>query len=156
MAETPQTNRTLVRIVLILLIIALGLGCYLLWRRSVITHRTEAAIDRAVEQIDQIAARVKRLEEKGAKALGVEDLEAQLDRMAELREEFNEPGSLDETGKAEVKHLPEQPGDVPLTCADIRRAQEELAYNPGVPIERGLELFVEWFEKKKRPRRKPV
>jgi UDP-glucuronate 4-epimerase len=58
--------------------------------------------------------------------------------------------------KAEVKHLPEQPGDVPLTCADIRRAQEELGYNPGVPIERGLELFVEWFEKKKRPRRKPV
>ena len=56
--------------------------------------------------------------------------------------------------KAIVKHLPAQPGDVPLTCADIRRAQEELGYNPSVPIERGLELFVEWFEKKKRPRRK--
>ena len=58
--------------------------------------------------------------------------------------------------KADVKHLPAQPGDVPLTCADIRRSQEELGYNPGVPIERGLELFVEWFEKKKRPRRKPA
>jgi UDP-glucuronate 4-epimerase len=60
--------------------------------------------------------------------------------------------------KANVKHMPAQPGDVPLTCADIQRAQEELGYNPGVPIERGLELFVEWFEKKnekkKRPRRK--
>jgi UDP-glucuronate 4-epimerase len=56
--------------------------------------------------------------------------------------------------KAEVKHLPPQPGDVPLTCADIRRAQEELGYNPAVPIERGLELFVEWFEKKKKGRRR--
>jgi len=56
--------------------------------------------------------------------------------------------------KAEVKNLPPQPGDVPLTCADIRRAQEELGYNPAVPIERGLELFVEWFEKKKKGRRR--
>ncbi len=54
--------------------------------------------------------------------------------------------------KAELHHLPPQPGDVPLTCADIRRAQEELGYNPGVPIERGLELFVEWYEKKKKGR----
>jgi UDP-glucuronate 4-epimerase len=56
--------------------------------------------------------------------------------------------------KAEVRHLPAQPGDVPLTCADIQRAQEEIGYNPTVPIERGLELFVEWFEKKKRQRRR--
>jgi nucleoside-diphosphate-sugar epimerase len=41
-----------------------------------------------------------------------------------------------------------------LTCADIQRAQEEIGYNPTVPIERGLELFVEWFEKKKRQRRR--
>jgi UDP-glucuronate 4-epimerase len=56
--------------------------------------------------------------------------------------------------KAEIKHLPAQPGDVPLTCADIQRAQEELGYSPGVPIERGLELFVEWYEKKKRGKRR--
>jgi UDP-glucuronate 4-epimerase len=56
--------------------------------------------------------------------------------------------------KAEVKHLPPEPGDVPLTCAEIRRAQEELGYNPGVPIERGLELFVEWFEKKNKKGRR--
>jgi UDP-glucuronate 4-epimerase len=56
--------------------------------------------------------------------------------------------------KAEIKHLPPQMGDVPLTCADIQRAQEELGYNPSVPIERGLELFVEWFEKKKKQKRR--
>jgi UDP-glucuronate 4-epimerase len=56
--------------------------------------------------------------------------------------------------KAEVKHLPPQPGDVPLTCADVQRAQEELGYSPAVPIERGLELFVEWFEKKKKGKRR--
>jgi UDP-glucuronate 4-epimerase len=56
--------------------------------------------------------------------------------------------------KVEVKHLPAQPGDVPLTCADVQRAQEELGYSPGVPIERGLELFVEWYEKKKKGKRR--
>lgn len=56
--------------------------------------------------------------------------------------------------KAEVKHLPPQPGDVPLTCADIQRAQEELGYSPAVPVERGLELFVEWFEKKRKGKRR--
>lgn len=55
--------------------------------------------------------------------------------------------------KAEIDFLPKQPGDVPLTCADIQLAQEELGYSPAVPIERGLELFVEWYETKKRKRR---
>jgi len=56
--------------------------------------------------------------------------------------------------KAEIKHLPPQPGDVPLTCADIQRAQEELGFSPSVPIERGLELFVEWYEKKRKNKRR--
>jgi len=55
--------------------------------------------------------------------------------------------------QAEVKHLPAQMGDVPLTCADIQRAQEELGYSPAVPLERGLELFLEWYEKKKKKKR---
>jgi UDP-glucuronate 4-epimerase len=56
--------------------------------------------------------------------------------------------------KAEIQNLPVQPGDVPLTCADIQRAQEELGYSPTVPIERGLELFVEWYEKKKKNKKR--
>lgn len=56
--------------------------------------------------------------------------------------------------KAELKFLPPQPGDVPLTCADIRRAQEELGYSPATPLERGLELFVEWYETKKKRKKR--
>lgn len=52
--------------------------------------------------------------------------------------------------KAKIEYLPPQPGDVPLTCANIERARQELGYNPTVPIELGLERFVEWFKKKKK------
>ena len=42
---------------------------------------------------------------------------------------------------------PLQAGDVPLTCADISRAQRDLAYAPRVPVSDGLRLFVDWFRK---------
>jgi UDP-glucuronate 4-epimerase len=59
--------------------------------------------------------------------------------------------------KAEIDSLPLQAGDVPLTCADIHRAREELDFRPAVPIERGLELFVEWYkEKRKRKTRRSL
>jgi UDP-glucuronate 4-epimerase len=47
--------------------------------------------------------------------------------------------------KALIRRLPMQPGDVPLTCADISKAREQLGYNPRVPIEKGIGLFVDWF-----------
>ena len=40
---------------------------------------------------------------------------------------------------------PDQPGDVPITYADVRRAGAELGYAPKVPIEEGLRRFVAWF-----------
>jgi UDP-glucuronate 4-epimerase len=40
-----------------------------------------------------------------------------------------------------------QPGDVPLTYADISKAQKMLGYAPRVKIEQGIPLFVEWFRK---------
>jgi len=48
--------------------------------------------------------------------------------------------------KARIERLPLQPGDVPLTCADIRKAREQLGYSPQVPIERGIGLFANWFK----------
>jgi UDP-glucuronate 4-epimerase len=39
-----------------------------------------------------------------------------------------------------------QPGDVPITYADISRAQRELGYQPKVDIEHGIQKFVEWFK----------
>jgi UDP-glucuronate 4-epimerase len=47
--------------------------------------------------------------------------------------------------KAKINRLPEQPGDVPLTCADISKARKFLGYDPKTPFEAGLPKFVEWF-----------
>ena len=47
--------------------------------------------------------------------------------------------------KAKINQLPEQPGDVPLTCADISKARRLLRYNPTTKLRDGLPKFVEWF-----------
>jgi UDP-glucuronate 4-epimerase len=47
--------------------------------------------------------------------------------------------------KAKINRLPEQPGDVPLTCADISKARRLLGYNPTTRLRDGLPKFVEWF-----------
>ena len=47
--------------------------------------------------------------------------------------------------KAKINQLPEQPGDVPLTCADISKARKLLGYNPTTPLSVGLPKFVEWY-----------
>ncbi|HEY2711156.1 MAG TPA: GDP-mannose 4,6-dehydratase [Chthoniobacterales bacterium] len=47
--------------------------------------------------------------------------------------------------KARINFLPEQPGDVPLTCADISKARRLLGYRPTTPLRVGLPRFIEWF-----------
>ncbi|PIY97309.1 MAG: epimerase [Candidatus Kerfeldbacteria bacterium CG_4_10_14_0_8_um_filter_42_10] len=47
--------------------------------------------------------------------------------------------------KAKIKVLPEQPGDVPITYADISKAQELLGFAPKTKIEEGMEKFVKWY-----------
>ncbi len=47
--------------------------------------------------------------------------------------------------KATINRLPEQPGDVPLTCADISKAQRLLGYKPTTKLREGLPKFIEWF-----------
>jgi UDP-glucuronate 4-epimerase len=47
--------------------------------------------------------------------------------------------------KAIIDQQPLQPGDVPLTFADITKARKHLGYDPKVKFERGIKLFVEWF-----------
>jgi UDP-glucuronate 4-epimerase len=49
--------------------------------------------------------------------------------------------------KARIKHLPEQKGDMPVTCADITRAGKYLGYKPRVTVEEGIARFVEWYGK---------
>ena len=44
-----------------------------------------------------------------------------------------------------IEKLPEQPGDVPHTCADISKARRVLGYRPQTPLEAGIPRFVAWF-----------
>jgi UDP-glucuronate 4-epimerase len=51
-----------------------------------------------------------------------------------------------EVGKtAVIDRQPMQPGDVPITYADISRAREKLGYNPTTKIADGVPKFVEWY-----------
>jgi UDP-glucuronate 4-epimerase len=47
--------------------------------------------------------------------------------------------------KAKINRMPEQPGDMPLTCADISKARKLLDYNPATRFSDGLPRFMEWF-----------
>ena len=43
--------------------------------------------------------------------------------------------------------LPAQPGDVPVTLADIQKASSKLDYSPGTSTEEGIARFVEWYRR---------
>ena len=47
--------------------------------------------------------------------------------------------------KAKINQLPEQPGDMPLTCADISKARKLLGYDPKTKFSEGLPKFIDWF-----------
>lgn len=47
--------------------------------------------------------------------------------------------------KALLEAYPDQPGDVPYTCAAIAKAQRLLHYRPETALEQGLQRFYEWF-----------
>jgi UDP-glucuronate 4-epimerase len=63
-----------------------------------------------------------------------------VNRMIELLEE-----ALGQ--KAIVERHPPQPGDLPLTYADITKARKLLSYRPATPIETGIKKFAEWFKR---------
>lgn len=45
-----------------------------------------------------------------------------------------------------IQYLPDQPGDVPITYADVSKAQRMLGYAPQVPIREGIRRFVAWYK----------
>jgi len=49
--------------------------------------------------------------------------------------------------KATINRQPIQPGDVPVTFADISKSRKLLGYNPTTKIEDGIPKFVEWFRR---------
>jgi len=49
--------------------------------------------------------------------------------------------------KAKVRVMPDQPGDVPYTCADVSKARRMLGYKSKVPFDEGIRRTVEWYDK---------
>jgi UDP-glucuronate 4-epimerase len=47
--------------------------------------------------------------------------------------------------KAEIEWLPDQPGDVPITYADISKAQAVLGYHPKTSLSAGIDKFLGWY-----------
>jgi len=47
--------------------------------------------------------------------------------------------------KATIRRLPDQPGDVPITYADISKAVRLLGYAPATRFNEGVHRFVEWY-----------
>jgi UDP-glucuronate 4-epimerase len=50
--------------------------------------------------------------------------------------------------EAKTRFVPPQMGDVPVTLANLEKAKRLLSYEPSVPIEKGIELTVQWFLQK--------
>jgi UDP-glucuronate 4-epimerase len=48
--------------------------------------------------------------------------------------------------KANIKVMPDQPGDVPYTCADVSKAQRLLSYKAKVPFEEGISRTAKWYK----------
>jgi UDP-glucuronate 4-epimerase len=46
---------------------------------------------------------------------------------------------------AEKRLLPMQPGDVPVTCADVEDLMRDVGFRPETPIDVGVRRFVEWY-----------
>jgi len=47
--------------------------------------------------------------------------------------------------KAVIRVMPDQPGDVPYTCADVTKASQMLGYKSKVPFDEGILRTVEWY-----------
>lgn len=48
--------------------------------------------------------------------------------------------------KAVINPLPIQPGDVPMTAANIERMQQKHDYQPKTSIEQGVRHFISWYK----------
>jgi UDP-glucuronate 4-epimerase len=58
--------------------------------------------------------------------------------------------------EAIIRRLEDQAGDVPITCADISKANAELNYRPATRFDDGIAKFVEWRRGQSRPSPQPV
>ena len=50
--------------------------------------------------------------------------------------------------RAALEFLPPQPGDVPVTWADLTKSRRLLGYRPRTPLDEGLGKFVDWLRQR--------
>lgn len=46
-----------------------------------------------------------------------------------------------------LQRVPEYACDIPVTCADISKAQRSLGYRPKIKLAEGIRRFLEWYER---------
>jgi UDP-glucuronate 4-epimerase len=54
--------------------------------------------------------------------------------------------------KAMLQYLPDQPGDMAITHADISRAHQLIGYSPRTSLQSGIEKFAAWFKESRQTR----
>jgi UDP-glucuronate 4-epimerase len=47
--------------------------------------------------------------------------------------------------EAEKNFIPMQPGDVPVTSADIQALMDDVGFRPDTPLQEGVQRFVDWY-----------
>ena len=52
--------------------------------------------------------------------------------------------------KAKIRYRDRMPGDVPVTYADISKAEKLIGFKPRVRLEEGIGRYVKWFLEKER------
>jgi UDP-glucuronate 4-epimerase len=60
-----------------------------------------------------------------------------LDYVSEIEKNLNK--------KAKIEYLPIQPGDVPMTQADVEDLEINLNYSPNTSIQFGVKMFIKWY-----------
>jgi UDP-glucuronate 4-epimerase len=48
--------------------------------------------------------------------------------------------------QAKIKVMPDQPGDVPYTCADVSKAKHLLGYRSAISFEEGIKRTADWYK----------
>ena len=98
-----------------------------------------------IEDIIQgVRAAIDRVEGRGFQVynLGESETTTLIDLVRLIEEAAGRPARID--------WRPPEPGDVPLTSADIDKARRELGYHPRTPIREGIRKYVAWLKGERR------
>jgi UDP-glucuronate 4-epimerase len=87
--------------------------------------------------VDGIVRAIDRCSGLGLYNLGRSDPIALGEMIETLAEAIGKP--------ARIQRLPEQPGDVHQTFADVSLAAKELGYSPRTPFREGIRRYINWY-----------